>query len=861
MHSIKEKNDFNKKFVNEINIGYGLDDTTVAIKLKKEGFNELPSERSFGYFRILFKVLSEPMFLLLLIGAILYFILGSVQEAILLLTFVLIIIGITYRQEFKSEKVLLAIKNLSSPRAFVIRDGIGKSVAGREVVTDDLVVLKEGDRVPADAIIISCNNLLVDESILTGESYPVRKIQSENLDIEKAAIDKPGGEDLPFVYSSTYIVEGNAIVKVVATGVNTVIGKIGKSLAKIESVRTPLQKDADYLVRNFAIAGLILSLLVAILYGWNRGNWLDGFLSGIALAMSILPEEIPAILTSFLAMGVWRISLKQVLTRQAPAIEALGATTVLCADKTGTITQNHMTVAKIYTNEQFYDLQKSADFANAPDEFHKLIEYSLLASQRNPFDPMEIAIKELGEGQLANTEHIHLNWHLVHQYPLQKELMATSLVWKFSNTNEYVIAAKGAPETIFDLCHLNKEQIAHFSKKIEELASLGLRVLGVAKANFVQTVLPEKQHDFDFVFLGLLGLADPIRENVIAAVQNCNEAGIRIIMITGDHIGTAQNIANQIGLKNTDQVITGNEINIMNDLELGQKIKTVNICARILPEQKLRLVNVLKNNGEIVAMTGDGVNDAPALKAANIGIAMGKRGTEVAREAASLVLLDDDFSSIVAAIKLGRRIFDNIKKAILYAIAVHIPIIGLALLPILLHWPLLLWPAHIVFLELIINPSCSLVFEAEPEEKDIMYRKPRNSKDSIFNYKTIMPGIFQGLGILFIVSLVFIVTKELGFNETKIRAITFVTLVLTNIALITVNRTKSFTWQTFFKLRNSIFWYVVSGAIFFLLAILYIPFLRNLFYFDTLTIFNLLFCFGVGMFSIFWLKLINYLNI
>lgn len=843
---------------NKIEIGnlQGLDEKLALEKLKQEGFNELPSERKFGFFRILLQTLSEPMFLLLLIGAVLYFILGSVQEAILLLTFVLVIISITFRQEYKSEKVLLAIKNLSSPRAFVIRNGIGKSVAGREIVTDDLVVLNEGDRVPADAVVIYSNNLLVDESILTGESLPVRKIQIENL-TDKIEIARPGGHDLPFVYSSTYVVQGNAVIKILATGPNTVIGNIGKTLSTLERTRSPLQQDTDQLIRIFAICGIFFSALVAILYGWSKGDWLNGFLSGIALAMSILPEEIPAILTIFLALGAWRISQKNVLTRQSPAIEALGSITVLCVDKTGTLTQNKMSIEKIFANSEYFDVKNNHNFSAAPEIFHTLIEYSILASQRNPFDPMEIAIRELGEKHLANTEHLHENWQLVQQYPLQKELMATSLVWKSLDSTNYIIASKGAPETIFDLCHLPKEQEIYLTLQVKKLADEGLRVIGVARTNFSTANLPEKQHDFDFEFLGLLGLADPVRDGVGTAVKSCYEAGIRIIMLTGDHIGTALNVAKQTGLKSGNVVLTGPEISLMNDLELTQRIKNSNICARILPEQKLRLVDALKNSGEVVAMTGDGVNDAPALKTANVGIAMGKRGTEVAREASSLVLLDDDFSSIVAAIKLGRRIFDNIKKGVLFTIAVHIPIIGLALLPILLRMPLLLWPVHIVFLELIIGPSCSLVFEAEPEEKDLMLRPPRNPKESLFSKKVVLCGLLQGFGVLLIAFGVFIGGYYLGYEATKLRAITFAIVVFADLALITVNRSRTASLTSVLQNKNFVYWLIVLGTITLLLSVLYVPFLQKLFYFAAIDFMNILFCFIVGILAIFWLKLIK----
>lgn len=828
-----------------------------ATRLKQEGFNEIVvSSTQHNFFMLIFNTIREPMFLLLLIGAILYFILGSKQEALLLLSFVLIIIGITIHQERKSERALNALRDLSSPRAFVIRGGKGMRIAGREVVRDDIIVVSEGDRIPADAVLLSSTNLLIDEAILTGESVPVRKTQAEDF-LEITATSQPGGEDLPFIYSSTYVVQGKGMAKVLAIGQNTIIGKIGESLTKLEIEATPLQKETHSLVRNFAIWGFFFCILVAVIYGLTRNDWLHGFLAGISLAMAILPEEFPVVLTVFLALGAWRISLKHVLTRRVPAVEALGSATVLCADKTGTITQNRMSVKKLWTQEHFHEINAGIMSKPIPEEFHALVEFSILASQRDPFDPMEIAIKSLGNQYLKNTEHLHDNWSLAHQYPLTKELLAISLVWKSPTDKNYVIAAKGAPETIFDLCHLKKEQIEKISQQVQQMANDGLRVLGVAKANFVHQELPNGQHDFDFEFIGLIGLADPVRPNVFDAVQSCYQAGIRVIMITGDYVGTAQNIARQIGLKDVESFISGPELTSMNDLELQRRIKFTNIFARILPEQKLRIVNALKANGEIVAMTGDGVNDAPALKSAHIGIAMGKRGTDVARESSALVLLDDDFSSIVAAVRLGRRIFDNIKKAVSYLIAVHLPIIGMSLVPILLKWPLVLLPAHIVFLELIIDPTCSVVFEAEEEEKDVMKRSPRNPKEKLFNHTALIFSFFQGISIFGVVFAVFFITKYVGYDEQITRAMTFSTLVITNLALILANRSRSLSLLQTLCAKNKALWYVMGGALALLVAVLYLPFLQKLFYFNSLSLTNLGVCFAIGILTVFWLKKLN----
>jgi len=829
----------------------GLTKEAAVNKLKTAGYNELPSSVHTTFLMLIWKVVSEPMFLLLVLCAVLYFILGSLAESLMLLSFVLVIMGITFYQEQKSERALLALRKLSSPRAFVIRDGKGMRIAGRDVVPDDYIVINEGDVVPADAVLIESSHLTIDEAILTGESLPVRK----SIIINPGNITKPGGDDLPFIYSGTQVTEGRGIAKVVATGINTEIGKIAKHLETVKTERTKLQKETDRIVRYAAIFGSGLSIVIALIYGFTHNDWIQGFLVGIALAMSILPEEIPVILAVFLALGAWRISLQKVLTRRVSAVEALGATTVLCVDKTGTITQNSMSVSQIYAQDECFEIPNEE--IHLRETFHQLIEYSILASQRDPFDPMEIAIKQFGDVYLKDTEHLHNNWQLVHQYPLSKELLAISLVWKSAANSHYVIAAKGAPEAIFDLCHLDKITIAKLTKQIYTMADAGLRVLGVAKANFQKPELPNIQHDFNFEFVGLIGLADPVRTNVALSVNDCHTAGIRIIMLTGDYPGTAQHIAKQIGLRNIEQVITGDQLDKMSDAVLAQKISTVNIFARIMPTQKLRLVNALKANHEIVAMTGDGVNDAPALKAAHIGIAMGERGTDVARESSALVLLDDNFATIVSAVKLGRRIFDNIKKAIVYTLAAHIPIIGMALIPTLLHWPLILMPVHIVFLELIIDPSCSIVFEAEAAEKDIMQRPPRNPKEKLFNRKTLLQSLAQGLSVLIISFGIFIIAKYLGYGEAKVRTMTYAMLVISNLALIFTNRSWSATFLKTFRERNAALWWVTGATITLITAIIYTPTLCNLFYFAPLAIFDVLICITAGILCVLWLRILR----
>jgi Ca2+-transporting ATPase len=849
---LEKKNPMTKNF--EIDATTGLSEHEAAQRLRRDGPNELPSSSKRSFLAIVYEVVREPMFLLLVACGILYLFLGDKEEAFLLLGFVFVIIGITLYQERKTERALEALRDLSSPRARVIREGRQQRIAGREVVQGDILILNEGDRVPADAVVLSSVNLSVNESLLTGESVPVRKIAAESpLDM-----GRPGGDDLPFVYSSTLVVQGQGIAQVQATGFHTEIGRIGKALQTVEQEKTLLQRETGRLVRRFALVGLSLCVLVVIIFGLTRGNWLNGLLAGITLAMAILPEEFPVVLTIFLALGAWRISQKRVLTRRVPAIETLGSTTVLCVDKTGTLTLNLMSVRKLFAGEEYWDVARPP--ALMPEIFHGLLEFSILASQTDPFDPMEKAIRELGEQYLAQTEHLHRDWTLVHEYPLSRQLLTLSRVWKSPGGSEHVIAAKGAPEAIADLCHFDAAQTRDLAGHVSAMAEGGLRVLGVARACLKDTGLPGLQHDYTFEFLGLVGLADPVRPTVSEAVGECYKAGIRVVMITGDYPGTAQNVARQIGLVPRDPFILGSDLDRMDDSELQTRIKTVSIFARVVPEQKLRLVDAFKANGEVVAMTGDGVNDAPALKSAHIGIAMGGRGTDVARESSALVLLDDDFSSIVQAVKMGRRIYDNIKKAVAYILAIHVPIAGLSLIPVLLQWPLVLLPVHVVFLELIIDPACSVVFEAEAEETDLMRRPPRNPNESLFSGRMLAMSLLQGTSVLLICLAVFGIALFRGVGESEARALTFTTLIIANLGLILTNRSWSRTILSTLRSPNRALWWVLGGATAFLGAVLSIPFLRTLFHLSTLHVVDLLICLSAGVVSILWfegLKMVN----
>ena len=540
------------------------------------------------------------------------------------------------------------------------------------------------------------------------------------------------------------------------------------------------------------------------------------------------------------------MSNRNVLTRHVHAIEALGTATVLCVDKTGTLTQNKMSVRKLSVDGQTYDLENGLP----PDFYHELIEYSILASKKDPFDPMEKALRQLSEKESAITEHVHTDLELYWSIRSLKICLPCQTYGNHEMAREYIVATKGAPEAIADLCHFDQKRTDGLIQVVNTLAAEGLRVLGVAKADYQGAELPKESHDFGFTFLGLIGFADPVRPNVASAVQECYTAGIRVIMITGDYPLTAQNIAHQIGLRSAEKYITGTELDEMSDEDLKQRIKDVNVFVRVVPEQKLRIIDALKANGEVVAMTGDGVNDAPALKSADIGIAMGERGTDVAREASSLVLLDDNFISIVGAVRMGRRIFDNLKKATAYILSIHVPIAGMSLIPVLFGLPLVLLPIHVVFLELIIDPSCSVVFEAEEEESDIMRKPPRRLGEGLFNRRTISMPLLQGFVVLLSIVIIFVSALYRGLSESEARTMAFVSIVIANLGLILTNRSWSQSIFATLKKPNRALWWVFGGAVFFLGLILYLPFLRDFFRFGILKPVDLVICLGAGIVNI-----------
>ena len=818
----------------------GLSALEARQRLERDGSNELPTSKPRGVLRLLADVVSEPMFLLLVACGAIYMVLGDRNEALMLLGFVFVVMGITFFQQRRTERSLDALRDLSSPRALVVRGGRVVRVAGRELVCGDLVLLAEGDRVPADLELVESSNLTVDESLLTGESVPV---------------DKQADADQ--VFAGTLVTQGTARGRVVATGSRSALGRIGQSLAALGGESTPIQQETHRIVRRIAVVGLVLAGGLAVAYGVSTGDWLRGLLAGLTLAMAILPEELPVVLTIFLGLGAWRLARENVLARSIPAIELLGATTVLCVDKTGTLTANRMAVRRLWSETAQYDtVQQLAD--PLQEDLHGVLEFAVLASHRRAFDPMETAISHAGQRLLADTEHLHSDWTLVNDYPLSREMLAMSRVWQSPDRRERMIAAKGAPEAIVDLCHMSTVRGAAIAHQVTLMAGAGLRVLGVAQATFGAEVLPGNQHDFEFEFLGLVALEDPVRADVPQAIAECHAAGIRVVMITGDHPATAVSIARQAGLSEDGAVVTGPELAAMNDEELRVRLADTQVFCRVQPEQKLRLVQAFRARGDVVAMTGDGVNDAPALKAAHIGVAMGARGTDVAREAAALVLLNDDFSSLVTAVRCGRRVFSNLRKAIVFVIAVHIPIIGLSIMPVLLGWPLLLMPVHILFLQLIIDPACSVVFEAEPLEADAMKAKPRDPGLHLFDAAVLVRGFWQGVGLLVILVAVYAGTRFMYQSDDLARAMTFTVLVLSNLGLIHANRSWSRTSWRGPDVANHYFGWISGLTLALLAGVLGIAPIRTLFAFAEPTPILLLAGVGVAVLGVLWFESVKW---
>ncbi|MGL5378327.1 cation-translocating P-type ATPase [Clostridium sp.] len=812
------------------------------IKLRdKYGVNELVKEEKPNPFKKFIGVFKEPMFLLLIVAATVYFILGEPKEGAMMLVFVCFVAFITFIQEWKTEKTMHALKDLTSPQVNVLRDGEIKIIKSWELVPGDIIKLEEGERIPADCEVLDSSNFSVDESILTGESINVFKHPSSEID----ETDEYWKEDK--LYAGTMSIFGSCIAKVTLTGVNTEYGKIGKAIGESKEELSPLQKKVGKLVKSLAIVGGALCTIVILAsYIYNK-DILGSILSGVSLAMAIIPEEFPVVLTVFLSMGAYRLAKKNTLMRKVSAVETLGSTTVLCVDKTGTITENKMKVKEIYSSKTIITADNFKDF-----DISKLC---LLACEKDPYDPMEKVIVSLVSKNLTY-EEINNN-EVVKKYPFDsKSKMMGNL---FKEDDHYYLASKGSAEAIIPLCNLSKDEIKEINENIDKMASKGLRVLAIADLNTLE--VKDDLCNYSLKFKGLIGLQDPPKEGIKEAIKICKQAGIRVVMITGDYNKTAMAIASEIGLKFSNKAITGADIDKMTEEELCAEAKECDIFSRVVPEQKMKIVKALKRNGEVVAMTGDGVNDAPALKSADIGIAMGKRGTEVAKEAAHMILMDDNFETIVKTVEDGRRVFDNIRKSIVYILIIHIPIACMALFAPLLNLPQLLLPMHIMVLELIIDPTCSIVFEGEKAESYIMHQPPRSAKEPLLTKKFTLKVLLQGITMFLASFLPFHFLIDNGATVELARSFSLVTLIFANVILVLVNRSNTRYLKDSFKEEGNRIRALVNGiAIALMLIMIYVPFMNGFFRTGALSLPLFLLALLLGFISTAWWEIVKYFN-
>lgn len=830
----------------KINTNQGLTSTRAKELQEQFGKNELTPEKKESFIHKILEVLSEPMFMLLIVAAIVYFILGEPRDGSIMLVFVLGIISIDVIQEWKTDKTLKALKNLSAPRIKVIRDGVEKPINSTDLVPGDLMIISEGVKIPADGEIIIYSDLCVDESSLTGEAEGVWKVNAQNADSE--------GNDYwrkDYCYAGTLVTQGSATVIVDKIGALTEYGKIGMDVASAPDRPTPLQKQTGKLVKLCAgIAAVLFALVSGITYlnipdHVFKDRIIESILSGITLAMAMIPEEFPVILTVFLSMGAWRLAKKQSLVRKLPAVETLGAVSVLCVDKTGTITMNQMTVRETWSVNNDTD---------------RLCEVMGMGCEISAYDPMEKAMLSHCES-LNLTKDFLFSGELISEYPFTNEAKMMGHVWK--RRDGIIIAAKGSPERILKLCILSDDERKIAEEKVLEMSQTGLRVIAVAEMLLDDyESIPAALQDCNLKLCGMVGLADPPRESVKEDIKNCTKAGVRVVMITGDNGITASSIAKQIGMPNSDRIITGDELNQMSDDELRNKIRDVSIFSRVVPEHKMRIVQTLKDIGEVVAMTGDGVNDAPALKYADIGISMGKRGSEVSREASDLILLDDNFSTIVDTIKDGRRIYDNIRKAVGYVFTIHIPIAFASLLaPLLGIKPtlLMLLPLHVVLLELVIDPTCSIVLERQPAEKDIMERAPRNTNEKLLTMKILTKSIIQGL-VIFAASfgIYLAIIRNNTENTTIARTMGLSVILLSNVFLVQVNSSNiDFAFRSFVRLiRDKVMWAVNIGTIVLLLIMVYSP-LNTFLKLAPLSLSQLLLVIGISIAAVMWYEFVK----
>lgn len=810
----------------------GLNESDIPLLQKQFGKNVLSITKTPRFLLIFLDIAKEPMFILLSAACALYFIAGEINEGILMLFAMLFVSAISVYQEVKSSNAIEALKEYTEPKVIAIRDGVEKSIASTELVPGDVILLEEGNKVPADAILLQQNDLSVNESIITGESLPVEKNNT--------------GDN--FLYQGTTINSGKCFAEITATGNNTTLGKLGKAIAAYSQPKTLLQKQVGKFVRQLALFGFVAFVIILALNYVNSRDAINSFLYALTLAMAVIPEEIPVAFSSFMALGAFYMAKRGIISRQPQTIENLGAVSVICVDKTGTITQNKMEVKNIYDHMT----DRTIDLKNDADIFHSnVLEYAMLASEKDPFDAMEKAIWEAyhrySKKSLCEEKPIAF------EYPLEGRPPVMTHVYE--GANEKIVAAKGAAERVVRICRLSKEDSCSILTKVKEFASKGYRVIGVASSTFSGEHLPKHQDDFEWHFEGLLSLYDPVKENIRDVLDQFYKAGISIQLLTGDYPETAMNIAGIVGIKNHTVFLTGEQVLIMPGEELRQAVKRTTIFARMFPEAKLKVVEALRANGEIVAMLGDGVNDAPALKAANIGIAMGQKGTELAKQAADLILTDDDLAKLVEGIRQGRKIFNNLKKAIRYIVSIHIPIILTASLPVLLGWkyPNIFTPIHVIFLELIMGPTCSIFFEKEPVEENIIRYPPRKRTRSLFAqdelFITIVQGVVIATGVLF---MYYFFMKSHSLATT--RTVVFVTLIASNVFLTFVNRSFSQTVFETLRYKNPLAPFIIIISVLFISLILFVPFIRNEFLLADITTSQLLLCFVIAFLCAIWFE-------
>jgi Ca2+-transporting ATPase len=817
----------------------GLSSAEVLSSRKKHGSNQSELKEKSRFFTVLIDVVFEPMFIILLLSSFLYFILGKYQEGVIMLVAIIIVSGISIFQESKSRSAVEALKNLTGPRAKVIRNSELVQIQISEVVLGDIIIVEDGDTVPADAVLLKANDFSVNESMLTGESLPLYK-GSEKED--------------KLIYKGTMVLSGSATAEVSAIGKSTKLGTIGDSLIEIEEVKTPLQIQIKKFILSMLLFGLLAFVVVCVLNYIETGNFIQSLLSGLTLAMSVIPEEIPVAYSTFMALGAYHLYKKMVIARNPHRLESLGAASVICTDKTGTITENKMVPAEIYElkSDSFFQLEAKGF------QLNEVLEFAMWSSETEPFDPMEKAIHELYSR--VNSADKRKDFIMLKEYPLEGEFPIMTHV--FSNQTEKIIAVKGSVEGVLKQSNLSDEEKAKFLEKANSLAAKGHRVLAVGKAEMDKKLLPEKQETFSFNLLGLISFYDPPKSNMKDVMAQFYKAGIRVLMITGDHPETAKSIANQIEMKDPDEVMIGTELMKLSDDELKEKVKSVSIYARMFPEAKLRIVEALKSNGEIVAMTGDGVNDAPALKAAHIGIAMGKRGSEVARNIATLVLADDDFSHMPEAIALGRRIYDNLKKAIRYIISIHIPIIMIVTLPLILFWKYtnLFLPIHVIFLELIMGPTCSIIYENEPIEPNTMARPPRDSKLSFFSFRELSISILQGCIItIACLSLGYYYIHQ-DYSEAMVRTIVYMTLIFSNLFLTLENRSFRYSIFTTIQYKNRLIPMILALSLIIPVLSLFVTPIRQIFEFEIPSLLVMFNCFAAAFVGVMWIEIYKYIR-